>query len=341
MQSHRTFFTDFWRKLITLVLALVIWETVNVTLPDGEFDFFPLQTIHGIPIQLLYDDNEVFVDNPKHTIDLQCRALFTRKLTADDFIVQKQLILPEGLEVSKPKLQIEKANIKCRRHLVKLISWTPTVFSLDASKIVEKELPISKHKIIDRTAKDKNTKITITPASVRLRGPASILNEMQSIPAALITIDDHITSYEAPGELELPEHVENLTEEKIIVKIAIVKEAKNSQHHLFNQPLLVIPSPNPNLQFPEGYKIPNVEVTLEGILTNEQLQKVRPFLDLSAITKEGDYTIPVQLLYLPNNVITEIIPKELSLSLKIPPQPQEPLPETEKETEETTPPPEK
>ncbi len=336
MQYHRTFFTDFWRKVITFFIAIFVWGTVNLSLPEGKFDFFPLQTIRNIPVHLDYDEKEILLDNPNRTIDMECRCLFLFKLTPDDFTVQKQLILPEGLEVSNPKLQIEKSNIQCRRSFVKFLSWTPSVLSLDASKIVAKDLRVTLLKFANRTPSHITPVVKFTPETIRVRGPASVLNDLEIIPAGFIGIENHKQSYEEQCTLDIPDKVEVLTEEPVIAHIDFVQEAQISLHHLYQEHLLVIPSKS-NLLFPEGFKLPSVNITIEGIISNEQLQKIRPVIDLSEVTQEGSATLPVQLLYLPNNVKSKVTPEEITVML----QPPEPPPVQTEKPQAETPTPEK
>lgn len=192
-------FTEHWGlKLLSLVLAFILWfvvlrEEKVVMVMRAPIEF------KNIPPQM------VVVNDPEDLVSVKIRGA---KSLVSGF-VPSQIDLPQGDEVSRLRggnnyIHIDPKQISAPRG-IEVLGVTPATIHLVLERLVEKELSIAPHMEGSLPQGFYLRRATVSPASIKVKGPHRALRELNRIFTESISLEGkretfrHLVYLESPG----------------------------------------------------------------------------------------------------------------------------------------------
>lgn len=276
---------DFWRKLLALAFAILVWERVSARLDDT-------QKIRGIPVKISMPEEYVLMDNAPNRIDIILKGPKQRlnKITPNDIQVTVDAKTPT---IGENELIITTDNITLPKG-VSVSSIEPDYFKVQIDEKKSKKVPVKltfSGALMD--GYDFN-QLNLIPQDVTISGPRSIVDQITDIRTKNILLGkDYVDDFDCTVEVD--NKFTNISVNPRFISARIEVYNKYDTRKLQNLPI------KPFSYLPDGHKLEikpaTATVVVEGMknavetLTDD---KIRPFIDLSEIDEPGDYTLNVQ-----------------------------------------------
>ncbi|MDT8392043.1 MAG: CdaR family protein [Lentisphaeria bacterium] len=278
---------DFGRKFLALFLAVVIWYTVR-------FEILVTKSFEDVPVRLVYDNSEIFVEETPTVVTLTFRGAKSRL----------ESIEPGNLEVTIRINDVDEGvydystSISGRKHVTlprgtRLLSAKPRQVTFGVDRIITKEVvvvPQTSGKLAPNYQMLTQESI---PSTVRVRGPSRDVNRMETIKTAPVPLDRTLTdSFQKKNvALEVAPRV-TASPSRVSLRFEIAKD--DSSRKFEDLPVRVLNALTPVVKPQDG--LPPVTVILRGPQNHlSALDKahVHPFVDISSIQKPGVYDLKV------------------------------------------------
>lgn len=152
--------------------------------------------------------------------------------------------------------------------------------------------------------------ITVEPYVITVSGNVKFVESLQSIETEPISIDQKNATFSREVGILLPEGVrtvQNRTTVRVTVSIAPMESMKFE-----NVPISIL-----NLPFDLSYsmEISSIHVTVYGLASKlQQLETLEAFIDVEGL-EAGSHILPIRLRNVPEGVIVQAIPEEITIQL--------------------------
>jgi len=295
---------DFWRKVIALFFAILVWERVTARLDES-------QKIRSIPVAISMP-GYVPLDNKSVKVDIVLRGSQQQlnKITPNDIKI--------ALTVKKPKEGVNKLIISQKDitvpHGVSIAHIEPDYFEIILDEKMTKKVPVKliySGALLDGYALNP---IHIIPQEVTITGPKRLIDKPKYIKTkAIVLRKDFVEDFDCRVKVDTESKNISATPKEVSARIEIYKEYDVREFR--------------NIQIkPFGY-IPNIKkidiqpdlstITVSGLKNAIEVMtadEIRPFVDISNIDKAGEYTLNVQCLLNNNGLsVKEITPTTVNV----------------------------
>ncbi len=295
---------DFWRKIIALFFAILVWERVTARLD------VPLK-MHGIPVSISMP-GYVLLENRQVKIDIGLNGSQQQfnKITTNDIKIAVTIQNPkEGLN----KLTISQHNITVPKG-VSISSINPKEIDIYIDEKITKKVPV---KLIYSGSLLEGYAINpllIIPQEVTITGPESIIGKMEYMKTDPIVLrKDFVEDFDCQSKIDTENKNIAVNPKEISARIEVFKEFEIRKFkNIPIKPLGYIQNSN-KMQIKTNNALVIVE-GLKNIIEVTTSDEIRVFIDLSNIEKPGEYTLNVQCLLENNNLsVKEISPKTVNV----------------------------
>ena len=308
-KRKRSFFTDIWRKVIALFLAIFAWYAIHKQLVEN----MPVIEMK-VPLQIECYDKRVILPEDDFEIMLKIKnSTLFNKLSPDDFevkyiVTERVGTIPDGgmnVTLNRGK------NFKIKKPPFTTSVGYDINTSFFIDKVSVKTVPVE----VKHTGKLQYGKVPqfeVSPEYVQIEGPSALLMNIHQVYTEEIDISGVKKDTHFEGRLRaLPDKVK-LFENRIptISIIANALSAKEMQSYSLGRklPLSILHS-TPQRSRLENDKMLDVELTFEtDAETISEIRRLRlkPYLDLSSVSSDsGEIEVPV-MLDLPRNVAERV-----------------------------------
>lgn len=297
---------DFWRKVIALFFAVLVWERVTAKLDVS-------QTMRSIPVTLSMP-GYVLLENRQVRVDLELKGSqqHLNRITSKDIEINVNVDNPQkGLN----KVIISKHNITVPKG-ISVESITPGDIEIYLDKKMMKKIPI---KLIYSGSLLEGYAINpllIIPQEVTVTGPESIVKTIKYIKTEPITLrKDFVEDFDCQAKLDLEERNISVNPKEISARIEVYQ--KFNTRRFQDVPI------KPFGYMPDGTKFqiepPNAAVVLKGLKNVIEVttpDDFKVFVDLSNIDAPGEYTLNVQCLIDNKDLaVRKIIPATVNVTV--------------------------
>ncbi|MGI5922654.1 MAG: CdaR family protein [Lentisphaeria bacterium] len=320
-RHHRFFFYDFWRKLIALCLALLVWKLVDMQLRS----VVPVQQVR---VKVKYDTRKYYLKEDNFLVDLEASTP-SRMTQLDPELFQIEVTLPTTYEHSGIYyLKLRNRHVVKKPLRVNIKTFQPNNLAIPFDVLVPEELKVH----INTQGKVKSGfeySATCRPKTVRIIGPSQVIRNIPEVSTEPLQLSPDIAkSFSVPCAIIKPHTAVRVFPSQVTVDVLVENTLSTaSQSFSSLSPAVMLPLKN-NLRLaapPEQLitiRLRGLSRSLGGIDGNQ----LRPFLDLSNATTPGKYQAEVRISNLPLGIeVEEISPAgievELIAMLDIPPPP--------------------
>jgi YbbR domain-containing protein len=275
---------DFWRKLIALFFAILVWGRVAARLDDNQ-NIRAIPVVISMPGYVLLDDAP-----PKVSVILRGSKQRLNKISLNDIQIK---VLLKNPKVDENKILITKKDISIPKG-VSIEAIEPDYVEVHLDEKVTKKLPVelkSTGLLMEGYALNP---IHLIPQEVTVSGPKRIVGKMMDIPTKPIVLGkEMVEDFDCRLEIDTKGKNISISPQTISARIEIykkydVREFKNIEIKPFG--------------YLSGRKIVHIKpqqttITVKGVKNAVETlttDKIRPLVDLSGIDEPGDYTLNVQ-----------------------------------------------
>ena len=281
---------DFLRKMMALLFAILLWFYVEGQLRQGE-------TFQNIPVTLMYDKNSVSLEKELFTVSVSLRGSgrMLQKVRPSDLKVTAQMksdAVPKGGGFYDLPLPPENVSAPVG---VRVVQVDPPRLMIPVDRMeTKRNVPVRVTFSGKLRPGYQSGKSSVSPAQIDIRGPGRMLTDLKELLTEPVPLDETLTQgFEmdvklAPRTGILP------NSETVHVVVEVSKQTILQTYQ--ELPLYVLGGAGDPLTVTEV--LPSVTVTLQGphaVLESVDAFALRPFVDISTITKPGRYRRPVQL----------------------------------------------
>ena len=277
---------DFWRKVIALFFAILVWERVTAKLDVD-------QKFRGIPVTMTMP-GYVLLENRPITVNLVLKGSQQQlnKLTPSDIkitvavkkpkkdlneiiIAQKDIIVPHGISVSAIEPNVIKVYLD-----EKMTKKVPVKLTYSGALLDGYEL----------------NPIHIIPQEVTVTGPKSIIDKPEYIKTYPIMLrKDFVEDFDCRTAIDTENKNIEVTPKEISARIEVYKKYDvRTFQNIKIKPFGYTPNGNKIKIMPL-----NATITVKGVKNAIEVMTrdaIRAFVDLSNIEKAGEYTLNLQCL---------------------------------------------
>ena len=287
---------DFWRKLVALFLALLLYLAISPrTNEKREKSFINVPVNIELPSNLALSDNTVrrvkitLSGNAKDLDEIDPGALRIRtEVNSDGFIAGEPY-----------QLRLRSEDISGLTYKVKVESISPRDLVLDLEPVVSKNLPIRpRYDSLGKLPQDYEiASIRFVPANVLVSGPAKVMDSIQEIFTTPIPIDEQVTdSFEYRCNLRTPPGT-RANRSEVDAQVEVVKAM--TTHTFRAVPLLIIQSAERTRKFQVTNLEPETVTVIaggpRGTLARMHSREINASINLDKIDKPGTYNLPVSI----------------------------------------------
>lgn len=279
---------DFLRKMMALLFAILLWFYVEGQVREGE-------TFDNIPVKLKYDRNSICLEKEVFTVSVAVRGSgrVLQKVRPSDLKVSAEITsVPKGVGFYELPLPPESVSAPAGVRVTQVI---PARLTLPVDRMeTRNNVPVRVTFSGSLRAGYQVGKCSVSPSQVDIRGPGKVLPDVRELVTEPVPLDETLTQeFEVDVKLASRAGITANTESVHVV----VEVSKQTILQTYQElPLYVLSGSGDSLVVTEA--LPAVSITLQGpraVLESVDAFALRPFVDISTITKPGRYRRPVQL----------------------------------------------
>ncbi len=305
---------DFWRKLIALFFAVLVYYSVEVQIA-GE------RKIPGVRVEMELPPELINVGQQELFVTVTARG--PNKVL--DEIEGKDLkaIVPVAYEDFIPgrpfRFHLRPAYFKGYRGVKVIDVDAPfSEITLNLQRRISRDVPVTP-KFHGELAQDyRRVETRCIPTVVQVTGPENLVSELKEISTKPIPLDKSVVeSFEYGAQLEYPGQV-RLAPNQVTVQIDI---ARNYERRVFKAvPVSLLSEPGSNRRVNvELVGSPRVDVTVSGLggpVSELRFEEIKPYLDVSKLADPGIYTVPVGCYVKGDSLdVKEIYPEQIQVKI--------------------------
>ena len=277
---------DFWRKLIALFFAILVWDRVTTRIDDT-------QKLRGIPVHISMPEGFVIIDDALPKIDVTVKGSKRRlnRLTPGDIESKVYISHPH---VGQNRIFIAKKNIKAPKG-VSIAGIEPENYiTVNLDEKVTKQVPVKlkySGSLLDGYA--LNT-LHIIPETVTVYGPKSQVEKINSVNTRNIVLTkENVDDFEYQANIRNESKNISIIPKDVHVKIEIYRKyISRTFNSIEIKPFGYLPKGRHLVIQPD-----HADVTIEGEKNEVELvtpEQIKLCIDLSRIDKPGEYTVNVK-----------------------------------------------
>lgn len=292
VRLHRAFKNDFWRKIIAIACAVLVYYAISYQRDNND----PIR----VPVEIISPESYINM-SPKQYVYLKLSGnrFFLRDLNRLSRI-RAIVKVPEHIEshnIHEFPVKIDVSNIEgLPKFGVGVNSIEPNTLSINLDRRVSKDLKIVANYNQDGelSAEYSVTNVTIEPPTVKVSGPENILKDVTAISTEKIPLSGVSESFEYQVFLRKPEYLsfDSLAQNSVRALVEISRQYENRLMKAVAVRVLKMPDKEIKVELNNPY----VDVVLKGskdklaMLKNSSLC---PYIDISSLEESGVYSAEV------------------------------------------------
>ena len=286
---------DFWRKIVALALALLLYLAINQRISENrEKSFSNVPVNIDLPSDLFLNNRDLRVKvtvsgDAKTLDDIDPGAL---RIRAE---VNKESFIPG----TPYQLRLRSDDVSGLVYGVRVDSISPRDISLDLEPVISKKVPIRpRYDSLNKLPQDyRIAGVKFVPTHAVLSGPAQMMNSIQEVYTEPIPIDEQVTeSFEYSCSLRLPGRVRS-DRNDCEARVEVVKAM--TTHTFRSVPLLIIQSAERTRKFQVTHLEPETVTVVaggpRGTLARMHSREINASISLDNINKPGTYNLPISI----------------------------------------------
>jgi YbbR domain-containing protein len=303
---------DFWRKLIALFFALLIYFMVSSRIgTDIRIDNVPVSIT--IPAKLVNMNHQI----PKVTVGVLGSKRQLNKLTASDIKISATVIENKFTPGIPYSLKLTDDNVTTPFG-VKIVKIEPQEIILTMEKVETRQVAVKADFDSNKMPEDYIVgKVNVSPAEVWIRGAGSLIQNIKYIETAPVPLEYQTESFEYSASIPKNSNY-NVSPQKVTVNVEIAKYLASRTIKAI--PIKILESSNDADDMDvELLSTPHVDVTINGsrgkIVALKQ-DMIKPYVDISSLEDPGTYKVTVDCwVNLGGVKITNVFPKQITIKL--------------------------
>ncbi len=281
---------DFVRKLIAFALALIVYFVVLEKL-GGE------KEIANVAVTLIVPNTLVELEDKPQLVSIKVRGSerTLKRLTENDFSLELKIDESKYVPKKPYSIIIDPKDIKAPFG-VTVNSVKPSMLFVDFDRLMSKTVILKASFDPDSKLPDGYvvSKTLVSPSDVRVTGPGSVVDKIESMQTRPIPLSSITQSFEYAAEVATAGPSLKVSPSRALVQVEVVKE---SDSRLFkNVPIRILKSSGFKRLSVEMLSAPNAEVSVygpKGLLELMRDEEVRPYIDVSQFEQAGIYNVNV------------------------------------------------
>lgn len=281
---------DFVRKAIALALALIVYFVVLEKL-GGE------KSVSNVAVSLSVPNSLVMLEDKPQLVALKVRGSerTLKRLTENDFSIELKVDESKYVPKKPYSLMIDPKDVKSPLG-VTVLSIKPSMIFVDFDRLASKTVMLKASFDPDSKLPDGYVvgKALLSPSDVRVTGPGSVVDRIESMQTRPIPLSSITQSFEYAAEIATAGPALKVSPSKALVQVEIIKE---SDSRLFkNVPIRILKSSGFRRLSVEMLSAPNAEIGVYGPKGQLELMRddeVKPYIDVSQFEQAGIYNVNV------------------------------------------------
>ena len=285
---------DFWRKLVALFLALLLYLAIAPRTSEKREKSFANVPVHiELPGNLVNNSDdiprvEVTLSGDMQMLDnIDPGTLYLRTVVNSDAVIPGELYT----------LRLRMGDLNGLPNGVRVSSISPRELPLTLERLIHKRV-IVKPSYGSQEAMSRDYEISncrLVPASVVLSGSARVLDSIQEVSTNAIPLDEQVTdNFEYRTALRLPPGVRSDISE-VDAHVEVIKSVVSQTFEV--GPVRIIQSAEHTRKFKVSDPTPgSLTVELRGqrsLLGRMHSREISVTVNLDSITQPGSYDLPV------------------------------------------------
>ncbi len=302
---------DFWRKLIALFFALLVYFLVSNRIgTEIRIDNVPVSLT--IPAKLVNMSREI----PKVTVSVRGSKRQLNKLASSDIRISTAIIENKFIPGTPYSIKLTADNITTPFG-VKVIAIQPEEFILNLEKKESRSVLVKANFDSKKMPEDYIVgKVNVLPKYVWITGAGSLIKNVKLVDTAIIPLEHQTESFEY--SVAIPKNSNyRISPDKVTVGVEISKYL--ASRIIKSIPIKILEtSGSMNMQL-ELLSTPHVDVTINGSrgkVSTIKPEMIKPYIDISSFEDPGKYKITIDCwVNLEGVKITNIFPKQVEIKL--------------------------
>ena len=287
---------DFWRKLVAVSLALLLYMAINQRISEKrEKSFTNVPVNVELPSDLFLNNRDAL--RVKVTLSGDAKTL--DEIDPGALRIRAEVNRESFIPGTAYQLRLRSDDVSGLVYGVRVNAISPRDISLDLEQVISKKVPIRpRYDSLAKLPQDyRIAGVRFVPTHAVLSGPAQLMNSIQEVYTEPIPIDEQVTeSFEYSCTLRLPGRIRSDRSE-CDARVDVVKAM--TTHTFRAVPLLIIQSAERTRKF----QVTNLEpetVTVvaggpRGTLARMHSREINASISLDNINKPGTYNLPVSI----------------------------------------------
>lgn len=278
---------DFWRKLIALFFALLLYFYVY-----NEIRSTP-QRIDNVPVDVTLPQGLMDVDPKPHFVTLDIKS--NRNATVSPSMLRGRISVDYSRYIpGKPYVVTLEPEHFLSPFGVRVVGADPGEIVLNLQPRMSRDVPV-RVTFSNRLSRDyKSSLASCIPSTVRVTGPEQLVRDLKSVSTQPVPLSENVTEgFEYVATLDPPN---GTTISPGTVTCQVNVERNFEQRSFPSLPVQLLTQAGGKQFKTEFLSTPEVQVAVRGLASSVSAlsaAEVRPYLDISHIDKPGIYEISV------------------------------------------------
>ena len=286
---------DFWRKLVALALALLLYLAINQRISENrEKSFSSVPVSIDLPSDLFLNTPDIRV---KVTLSGDAKTL--DEVDPGALRIRAEVYKESFIPGTPYRLRLRSNDVSGLVYGVRVNSISPRDITLNLEQVISKKVPIRpRYDSLTKLPQDyRIAGVRFVPTHAVLSGPAQLMNSIQEVFTEPIPIDEQVTeSFEYSCTLRLPGKVRS-DRNDCDARVEVVKAM--TTHTFRSVPLLIIQSAERTRKFKVTHLEPETVTVVaggpRGTLARMHSREINASISLDNIDKPGTYNLPISI----------------------------------------------
>ncbi len=310
MKLLRIIIRDWWRKLLALGLAVLIYWQVGESLKRED-------RVNAVQVEFHLSQDLMTTSPERRTVDVRVRSIpGDKRLDAQSISVNVDVSSANRQPDGTYKVRFKRDNFRAIPG-VEIVSWFPKELTLKLQRRITRDVPVAARFSGTLPEQVSLAEVVSIPRKVTVSGLESVVAELKEIPTKPIPLAECERGFEYETGLVLQQGISSVEPERVKVRIGIENMIQREFRRI---PVGIFGDGENGLQTTfaaSGDAV--VTVTLRGTeraLADLTAQDLRLYVDVYNVTTPGDYIRPVNChIRRPGIELRSIVPAEMKVSI--------------------------